>query len=234
MKPKPSSRTLCVIPLVLLVGFDLFGIESFEIGVGNTYRQPGNTYFIADSYLLEMSYSAGIQWNKTFSTEIAFYSHGSDLMYYYKDNGLSIADWSGPYYRTEAAAEGYDTNSGNAQMHIFDIRFGIHRVVSPLDLFAEIGPTVLIPGKIVKSSHDLDAEPPDGWYETLEEYAAETGGNLPILGANCGLGFMVHLWYFTIWGAARYRYTWGIPVTDLLNNFELSFGSGLELYSKKR
>jgi hypothetical protein len=110
MKPKPSSRTLCVIPLVLLVGFDLFGIESFEIGVGNTYRQPGNTYFIADSYLLEMFLSAGIQCQEIdifLSRRLPSIHLVQDLsVLLYKDNGLSIADWSGPYYRTEAAAEG--------------------------------------------------------------------------------------------------------------------------------
>ncbi len=66
----------------------------------------------------------------------------------------------------------------------------------------------------------------------MQQYVAETGGWMPILGANAGIGFKVHLWRVTAWGAARYRYTWGIPQADLLRNFELSFGAGIELYKR--
>ena len=232
------KRTLMTLVLLVLApAIGVFGIDSFEIGAGMTWRQPDNTYFLADSTLLEMSYSAGILWNDSFSTEIAYYSYGSDLMYFYSNDPLSADNWAGPFYRTETPPEGYDMNMGNAQMHIFDIRFGLHKRLSVLDFFAEAGPTVIIPGTIIRSSttdDDLSTVLPEGWYEVLQQYVAETGGWLPILGANAGVGLKLYLWRVTAWGAARYRYTFGIPAEYLIDNFELSFGAGIELYRKKK
>ena len=223
----------CIICAFLLLCIEAYGIEGFEIGCGVTYRQPGNTYFRENSDLPEMSYYGDLLLNNYISIELAYYSRGSYLMYYYRDDPLQRENWSGPYYRTESPSSAYYINMGNAQMHIFDIRFRLRKNFSKLNLFAEIGPTVIIPGRIIGSSNNLNVDFPEGWYEILQDYTAQTGGFLPIFGANAGAGIKLSLWHFALWSAARCRYTWGVPDYNLLQHLELSFGAGVLLYRKK-
>lgn len=237
------------IPLFLSMAFilpavNLSGLEAFEIGFGNSWHQSKGSYFLdLNPTLLEMSYYATFEFNKVFSLGLSYYSNSRDLRYYYKGDPLDPASWIGPCYKTETVDSGF-INIGNAQMHVFDISLGLSKRISFFNLFFKVGPTVIAPGLVEPTSWELYDYPlspsdtfedlPDGWYETLEQYISDTRGWRPILGANIGAGAKLHLWYLTAWCAAVYRYTLGVPINDLLRNFELSFGAGLELYRKRQ
>ncbi len=54
----------------------------------------------------------------------------------------------GPLYRTEVVSDEYH-NYANTMMHIFDFRFAYNQEIGFIDLVAECGPTIIIPGNVI-------------------------------------------------------------------------------------